>query len=111
MFYEGQIITKKQHPAFANWNRINGNKLRSEPCEGGYILVAYVVPEPTVEEQNKHIAETRERLYEDLVDRLHAQKQRKTILGEWSPELEDEYIAEVKRLSAMIQEDNPYVIE
>lgn len=47
MFYEGQIITKKQHPEFANWNRANGNKLRSEPCDGGYVIVARVIPEPT----------------------------------------------------------------
>lgn len=63
MFYEGQIITKQQHPAFANWNRINGSKLRSEPCEGGYILVAYVVPEPTeYEKAQGRIAELKQML-------------------------------------------------
>ena len=109
MFYEGQIITKKQHPAFANWNRINGNKLRSEPCEGGYILVAYVVPEPTVEEQNEKIRQTREALYAKHIDKLHSQKDRKVACGVWTEELEAEYIAKVKKLTEQIQNENPYV--
>ena len=63
MFYEGQIITKKQHPEFANWNRINGNKLRSEPCDGGYIIVAHIIPEPTeYEKAQARIAELKQML-------------------------------------------------
>lgn len=59
--------------------------------------------------QNKQIKERRAALYAEQVDTLHAQKTKDTIMGEWSDEKEKAYIAEVKRLTIMIREDNPYI--
>jgi hypothetical protein len=67
------------------------------------------IPEPTVEEKNEQIKQTRASLYSSLVDPLHAEKQRKVILGTWSEEDEEQYVAKVKELTAKIQEENPYV--
>lgn len=70
---------------------------------------APVQPEPTIEEKNEAIRQTRASLYAELIDPLHAQKQRKVVLGEWTEEMEAEYVAQVKALTAKIQEENPYV--
>lgn len=67
------------------------------------------IPEPTIEEKNEAIKQTRASLYSSLVDPLHAEKQRKVILGTWSEEDEEQYVAKVKELTAKIQEENPYV--
>lgn len=67
------------------------------------------IPEPTVEEKNEQIKQTRANLYAELIDPLHAQKQRKVVLGEWSETDEAEYVAKVKELTAKIQEENPYI--
>lgn len=67
------------------------------------------IPEPTVEEKNERIKQVRAFLYAELVDPLHAQKIKDTIMGEWSDEKEQEYIAEVKRLTIKIREENPYI--
>ena len=78
---------------------------------GQWYIAGYapVEPEPTIEEKNESIRQTRAKLYAELIDPLHAQKQRKVVLGEWSEELEAEYVAQVKALTAKIQEENPYV--
>lgn len=110
MYKDGQIITQEEHIAFANWNNANGGKFRSESLGNGtYKIVEIIVPEPTIEEKNESIRQTRASLYAELVDPLHAQKQRKVVLGEWTEELEAEYVAQVKVLTAKIQEENPYV--
>ena len=70
---------------------------------------APVLPEPSVEEKNEQIRQTRASLYSSLVDPLHAEKQRKVILGTWSEEDEEQYVAKVKELTAKIQEENPYI--
>lgn len=77
---------------------------------GQWYIAGYapVEPEPTIEEKNEEIRQTRAKLYAELVDPLHAQKQRKVVLGEWSEELEAEYVAQVKELTAKIQAENPY---
>lgn len=67
------------------------------------------IPEPTIEEQNEIIKQRRANLYAELIDPLHAQKQRKTVLGTWTETDEAEYVAEVKRQTLIIQTDNPYV--
>lgn len=67
------------------------------------------IPEPTVEEKNERIRQIRASLYAEHVDTLHAQKTKDTIMGEWSDEKEQEYIAEVKRLTIKIREENPYI--
>lgn len=61
------------------------------------------------EAKNAEIAKVRGNLYTELVDPLHAQKNKDTIMGEWSEEKEQEYIAEVKRLTIKIREENPYL--
>lgn len=109
MYKDGQIITREEHIAFANWNNANGGKFRSESNgDGTYIIREIVIPEPTIEEKNEVIRQTRAKLYAELVDPLHAQKQRKVVLGEWAEELEAEYVAQVKELTAKIQAENPY---
>ena len=110
MYTDGQIINKQEHIAFANWANANGGKFRSEPLGNGtYKIVEVIIPEPTIEEKNEAIRQTRASLYAELTDPLHAEKQRKTVLGEWTEEMEAEYVAQVKVLTAKIQEENPYV--
>ena len=65
--------------------------------------------EPTIEEQNEIIRQTRAGLYSSLIDPLHAQKQRKVVLGTWTEEMEAEYVAKVKELSEKIKAENPYI--
>jgi hypothetical protein len=67
------------------------------------------IPEPTVEEKNEGIKQTRASLYAELVDPLHAQKTKDVIMGEWSDEKEQEYIAKVKELTIKIRDENPYI--
>ena len=110
MYKDGQIINKQEHIAFANWANANGGKFRSESLGNGtYKIVEVIIPEPTIEEKNEAIRQTRAGLYAELTDPLHAQKQRKVVLGEWTEEMEAEYVAQVKVLTAKIQEENPYV--
>ena len=110
MYTDGQIINKQEHIAFATWTNANGGKFRSESLGNGtYKIVEVVIPEPTIEEKNEAIRKTRASLYAELTDPLHAEKTRKTVLGEWTDELESEYVAQVKVLTAKIQEENPYV--
>ena len=110
MYTDGQIIDKQEHIAFANWANANGGKFYSEPLgDGTYKIVEIVIPEPTIEEKNETTRQTRAGLYAELTDPLHAEKQRKVVLGEWTEENETEYVAQVKVLTAKIQEENPYV--
>ena len=110
MYKDGQIITKQEHIAFANWANANGGKFRSESLGNGtYKIVEIIVPEPTIEEKNEAIRQARAGLYAQLIDPLHAQKQRKVVLGEWTEADEGEYVVEVKRQTLIIQTDNPYI--
>lgn len=70
---------------------------------------APVLPEPTVEEKNEQIRQTRESLYSSLIDPLHAERQRKVVLGTWTETDEAEYVEQVKALTVKIQEENPYI--
>lgn len=111
MYKNGQIINKQEHIAFANWNNANGGKFRSESLGNGtYKIVEIVVPEPTIDEQNAVISDKRASEYARMIDPLHAEKTRKVVLGEWTEELESEYIAQVKALTKQIQDENPYVV-
>lgn len=110
MYTDGQIITKAEHISFANWNNANGGKFYSvSNGNGTYTIHEIVIPEPTIGEKNEAIRQTRASLYAELIDPLHSQKQRKTVLGEWTEEKEAEYVAQVKALTAKIQDENPYV--
>ena len=64
-------------------------------------------PAPTREE----ISALREQAYVKEVDILHAQKDRRTILGTWTEEDESNYIAEVKCRSEDIANRYPYETE
>lgn len=110
MYTDGQIITKQEHVAFANWNNAHGGKfITLSNGDGTYTIKEIVVPEPTIEEQNEYIRRKRAELYAELVDPLHAEKQRKIILEEWTEEMETGYVAKVKELTVKIQEENPYI--
>lgn len=67
---------------------------------------APVKPAPTEEEQRAN----RERAYTQEVDKLHSQKQRRTILGTWTEEDEQEYVEKVRELSESIAKRFPYPI-
>ena len=61
------------------------------------------------EAKNAEIAKVRGNLYAEMIDPLHAQKQRKTVLGAWAEADEAEYVAQVKALTEQIQTENPYI--
>ena len=75
---------------------------------GEYYLAGFA-PQQPVEEKNEAIKQTRANLYAELIDPLHAEKQRKVVLGTWTNADEAEYVEQVKALTAKIQEENPYV--
>ena len=64
MYYDGQIITKSEYTAFANWNNANGNKFDINPMgDGTYKITEIVVPEPTeYEKAQTRIAELKQML-------------------------------------------------
>lgn len=68
-----------------------------------------VEPEPTIEQKNEAIKQTRASQYATLIDPLHAKRQRKVVLGTWTEEMEAEYVAKVKELTEQIQTENPYI--
>ena len=61
-----------------------------------------------IPDSHEEVSRARELAYEQLVDKLHLRKLRKTVLGEWTEELEAEYVAKVKELSDKIVELHPY---
>ena len=66
MYKDGQIITKEEHIAFANWNNANGGKFRSESLGNGtYKIIETIVPEPTVEELQASVRSIRNYLLND----------------------------------------------
>lgn len=71
----------------------------------GYAPVKPAPLPPTNEEQRQN----REAAYVAEVDKLHAQKMRHTVLGDWTEEDEANYVAEVKRLSEDINNRYPYM--
>ena len=75
---------------------------------GEYYLAGYA-PQQPVEEKNAQTKEMRANLYAELIDPLHAEKQRKVVLGTWTSANEAEYVEQVKALTAKIQEENPYI--
>lgn len=71
----------------------------------GYAPVKPAPLPPTNEEQRQNRANA----YSQEIDKLHAQKLRHTVLGDWTEEDEENYIAEVKRLSKDINNRFPYM--
>ena len=89
------------------YQSIGMTEMDVEQAYDGSWYVAGFVPEkpaPTQEE----ISALREQAYIKEVDVLHAQRQRKNVLGTWTEEDEANYIAEVKRLSADVANRYPY---
>lgn len=64
MYYDGQIITKSEYTAFANWNNANGGKFSIESLgDGTYKITEIVIPEPTeYEKAQARIAELKQML-------------------------------------------------
>ncbi len=104
-YYIGQTFEGTYPPEAALW--CNENRAKIERVNGVFTIVE--IPEPTIEEQNETIRNTRASLYSSLIDPLHAEKFRRTILNEWTPELEAEYVQKVISLTEEIKTDNPYV--
>lgn len=75
--------------------------------DGSWYVKGYAPekPLPTNEEQRQN----REAAYVAEVDKLHSQKLRHTVIGDWTEEDELNYVAEVKRLSEEINERYPYM--
>jgi hypothetical protein len=67
-----------------------------------------VVVQDPIPATHEEVSQAREKAYADLVDHLHLRKIRKTVLGEWTEELEAEYVAQVTELSAKVKELHPY---
>ena len=111
MYYDGQILTAEEHLDFADWANQNQDQYESEyiPQDKTYIVRKIIVQEPTIEEKNEAIKQTRASQYATLIDPLHAEKQRKVVLGTWTEEMEAEYVAKVKELTEQIQTENPYI--
>lgn len=103
-YYIGQIFDGIYPPEAANWCNTH-NALIEEIGERRYEIKA--VPEPTPPTKDE-ISKMRELAYREEIDGLHARKQRKEILGEWTEEDETEYVVKVRELSAEIAERYPY---
>ena len=69
--------------------------------------IEHLMPQP-LPPTHEEVSDAREKAYASLVDHLHLRKIRKTVLGEWTEELEAEYVAEVTELSAKVKELHPY---
>lgn len=104
-FYVGQIFEDEYPVEAADWCNLNGKTIVEIEQENGVRrFEIQELPAPTREE----ISALREQAYIKEVDVLHAQKSRKTILGTWTEEDEENYISEVKRRSEDIANRYPY---
>lgn len=66
MYKDGQIITKSEYTAFANWNNTNGNKFSVESLgDGTYKIMEVVISEPTVDEKQAQARAIRNGLLDD----------------------------------------------
>lgn len=81
-------------------------------CDNNWYVKGFAPaePVPTADERNAVISAARASEYARLIDPLHAEKTRKTVLGEWTDELEAEYVAQVKALTKQIQDEHPYIV-
>ena len=99
----GDIFTKENYTEYAIWANEN-NATITDFGGGKYQLVAIPEPLPPTKEE---ISQLRAIAYLEI-DKLHAERDRKTILGTWTSEKETEYIEKVKTMSAEIAEKYPY---
>lgn len=106
-FYVGQIFEGSYPPDAAIACNQNGWFIKDI---GDHRYEIQTQPEPTIDERNAVISTRRASEYARLIDPLHAEKTRKTVLGEWTEELESEYVTKVKALTKQIQDENPYIV-
>ena len=106
-FYIGQIFNGIYPPEAATWCA-NNNATIEEIGERQYEIVAIPEPPAPTKEQQE---QARKVAYSNEVDPLHARKMRKTILGEWTDDDEEEYLAKVKELSEEIEQRYPYPVD
>ena len=107
---KSELETKiEEYSAVADWCNETGTHHIEEIGDEYCVVANPVEPEPTVEEKNEAIKQTRANLYAELIDPLHAEKQRKVVLGTWTEADEAKYVEQVKTLTAKIQEENPYI--
>ena len=102
-YYIGQTFEGTYPPEAALWCNNNQCKI----VRDGNTFTIVEIPLPTIEEQNETIRNTRASLYASLIDPLHAEKFRRTILNEWTPELEVEYKKKITTLTNKIRTENP----
>lgn len=74
-----------------------------------YAGVIYTNKEELTAVKNAAIKQVRATQYAELIDPLHAEKQRKVVMGVWTEVDEANYTAEVTRLTEQIQTENPYI--
>ena len=91
MYQAGQIIDRKEHIKFANWNNANGGKLRSVSLgDGTYRLEE--MPAPTTEELSSQKRTERDNLINSILWRVERYNQQKQLEIE-TTDSESEYIA------------------
>ena len=109
-----KVIDEEEHIetiTVGDWYKSLGmEEMEVEKAYDGSWYVAGFVPEkPAL--THEEISELREQAYIKEVDILHAQRQRKTILGTWTEQDETNYIEQVKQLSEDIANRYPYPTE
>jgi len=117
MFVAIQKIDNIEHKAFIAETReelennefITYDRIEEHEFAEMYAGVIYTDRAECVAAKNSVIKQARAAQYAELIDTLHAEKLRKTVLGEWTEADEAEYVAEVKRQTLIIQTDNPYI--
>lgn len=93
MYKAGQIIDRKEHIKFANWNNANGGNLISVSLgDGTYRLEEYKEPEKTIEELKSEKRTERDNLINSILWRVERYNQQKQ-LGIETTDSESEYIA------------------
>ena len=108
-FYIGQIFEEMYPAEASDWCNSNKAMIReiTPTTEGVRRFEIMALPEPPAPTHDE-ISSMRKHAYEVEIDPLHSRKQRKSILGEWTDELETEYQEQVRTLSAEIAERFPY---
>lgn len=106
MFNIGDKLDKHNYTKGAIW--CNENNAQIVQKSDGYYIEAIVKPEPTIEEQNEAIRQTREQLYIQTSDKLKADYDEAVARGaENAEELKTAWLESKDK----IREENPYIGE
>lgn len=108
MYSVGQIITKEEHIAFANYCAVNRPNLMAEPVgDGTYRVIEMpVVIEPVPSRLQMH--ELRKQAYAETTDRLSLERMRLQAIGQWNADKELEYQAKMAEMSEEIKAKYPF---